>query len=83
MFNPETEITQLDQLIQAIRHDPVIKKHIIKMLKMDSYPRRFVLNNWLEQLRRNKAPQDLLSALSCLFDDIVADQVLMLINKHN
>ena len=49
---------------------------------MDAYPRRLVLNTWLEQLRRNHATQDLLNALSCLFDDKVSEQVLTLINDH-
>lgn len=83
MFNPEAEIMQFNKLIQAIRNDPVINKRVIQILKMDSYRRRFVLNNWLEQLRRNNAPQDLLSALSCLFDDKVAEQILMFIHEHN
>jgi hypothetical protein len=83
MFNSETETKQLDKLIQAIHNDPVINERIILILKMDSYPRRFVLNNWLEQLRQNNAPQDLLSALSCLFDDTVAELILMFIHEHN
>jgi hypothetical protein len=52
------------------------------MLQLDSYQRRSVLNNWFERLRRQKAPENFLSALSCLFDDKVAEEVLTLINKR-
>lgn len=76
------QFESLNKLIQVMRDDEVINKKVIEMLQLDSYPRRFVLNNWLERLRGQRAPQNLLSALSCLFDDKVAEQVLTLINKR-
>jgi len=51
------------------------------MLAMDSYPRRLVLNNWLEQLRLKNAPQQLTQTLSYLFDDTIAQKIYDLINK--
>jgi hypothetical protein len=51
------------------------------ILKMESYPRHIVLSNWLEQLRRNNAPQTLLRSLACLFDDGIAEKVLSLVNN--
>ena len=78
----ESDFDPIKKLLQAIRHDPVINKKVGIILKMDAYPRRLVLNTWLEQLRRNHATQDLLNALSCLFDDKVSEQVLTLINDH-
>ena len=68
-------------LMQAIRKDPVINKKAISILKMESYPRHIVLSNWLEQLRRNNAPLILTQSLACLFDDIIAERVLTLIEK--
>ena len=65
-----------------MRFDPVINKKTINILKMDSYPRRLVLNNWLEQLRRNNAPLKLTQSLACLFDDIIAERVLTIIEKR-
>jgi hypothetical protein len=70
------------KLIQVMRDDSVVNEKVIKMLQLDSYQRRSVLNNWLEWLRRQNAPQNLLSVLSCLFDDKVVEQVLTLINNH-
>jgi len=64
-----------------MRDEPVINKKVIGILKMDSYRRRLVLNNWLEQLRQNNAPQKLMQTLACLFDDHIAEKILTCINK--
>jgi len=64
-----------------MRCDPVINQKVSNLLNMDSYLRRLVLNNWLEQLRRNNAPQKLTQALSYLFDDLFAEKVYGLINR--
>jgi hypothetical protein len=79
---PDTDETfeALIKLIQVIQKDPAINKKVIKMLKLDPYQRRFVLNKWLEQLRVRHASQHLLSALPYLFDDKIAEEVLKLIN---
>ncbi len=70
------------QLMLVMQNDPVIHERIIQMLKLDSYQRRALLNNWLEQLRQNNAPKTLTQILSYLFDDIVADKILRLINRQ-
>jgi len=80
IYDPEFE--PLAKLLQAILSDPVINKKVVSILKMDSYPRRLVLNNWLEQLRRNNAPKKLTRTLSYLFDDNVAQKVLFLISNR-
>jgi len=77
----ESEIDSIIKLLKAIRYDQVINKKIAGLLKMDAYPRRLVLNNWLEQLRLNKAPQKLTKTLSLLFDDSIAEKVNNLINR--
>jgi hypothetical protein len=71
----------LGRLIQIMRHDEIINKNITVLLQLDLYQRRLVLNEWLEQLRIQNAPQNLLNALSSLFDDKVAEQVMELINE--
>jgi len=70
-------------LIQIMRDDEDINEKVMAVLRLDSYKRRTILNNWLEQLRIQKAPQNLINALSSLFDDKVAEQVLQFINKHH
>jgi len=79
--NTDKEFEPFINLIQVMRDDPVINKKVIKILKQDSYKRRTVLNNWLEQLRQQNASEKLTQTLSYLFDDIVAEKTLKLINK--
>jgi hypothetical protein len=80
--NYESDFVSIEKLLKAMRYDPVINKKIVYILKMDSYPRRIVLSNWLEHLRRNNAPDKLTQTISYLFDDTIAEKVLSLINKH-
>jgi hypothetical protein len=78
----DNEFDSLIRLIQVMRDDSVINKKVLEMLKLDSYQRRYVLNNWLERLRGQNASQKLLNALSCLFDDKIAERILALINDQ-
>ena len=78
----DNQFGSLEKLIQVMREDPLINEQVIQMLKMHSYQRRSVLNSWLEQLRIRHASENLLSALSCLFDDKIAKEVLTLINNR-
>lgn len=80
--NINNQFESLSRLIQVMRNDAVINKKVIEMLQMDLYRRRSVLNNWLEKLQKQNAPENLLRALSCLFDDIAAEQVLTLIHNR-
>jgi hypothetical protein len=82
LADPNNSIEPLKRLIHVMQKDPIINAEVIKILNLDSYQRRSVLNNWLEQLRLRKAPENLLSALCCLFDDKIAREVLVLINKR-
>jgi len=68
--------------MEVMKKDPLINDKVIQMLKMASFQRRSVLNSWLEQLRNRNASENLLSALSCLFDDKIAEEVLTLISNH-
>jgi hypothetical protein len=76
------QFESLGRLIQIMKVDEVINKKVATVLQMDSYQRRSVLNNWLERLGKQNAPQTLLSGLSCLFDDKIAEQVLTLISDY-
>jgi hypothetical protein len=69
-------------LLQVIKADEEIKDRVIQLLKSNSFTRRLLLNKWLEQLRRRQAPEKLLQALSCLFDDNISKNLLKLINNH-
>ena len=69
----------LEEITLMIKEDPLIKDRIIEVLKMNPYDRRLVLNNWLEQLRLRRAPENLQNALSALFDNEMAEKVLTMI----
>ena len=74
-------LEQFIKLVQVIRENQEIGLRVRQLLEMDPYQRRTVLNKWLEQLRTQNASDNLLRALSCLFDDKTAADVLILINK--
>ena len=69
------------KLIQIMENDAIINEKVTEMLQLESYERRSVLNDWLKQLRNRHASENLLNALSCLFNDKTAAEVLFLINK--
>ena len=79
--NSDSEVNSIIKLLRAIRKDPFINKKVTSLLKMDTYPRRLVLNTWLEQLRLNNAPEKLTQTLSILFDDNIAQKTLKLISR--
>jgi hypothetical protein len=81
MLDKDTWHEEIACLVQTAREDPVIKQRMLKMLQLNSYDRRSVLNIWLEQLRLRNASEELLYVLSCLFDDAIAQKTLSLINK--
>ena len=80
-FKPDNKIDPYLQLIEVMRVDLVINEQIKKMLNLDSYNRRLILNNWVEKLRKQKASAELMQALSCLFDDAIAKETLLLLKK--
>ena len=76
----KSDFEELEDLLRAMRYDPVINKNVVSILKLDAYPRHIVLSAWLEKLRRNNAPKKLIKTLTYLFDDTIAEKVYSLIN---
>ena len=70
------------RLLQIIKADTEIKIRIIQLLMLNPFRRRLMLNKWLERLRCRQAPEKLIGALSCLFDDDIAENVLTFIYEH-
>ena len=73
---------EVNCLVQITHEDPLIKKRISELLQLSSFERRLELNVWLEKLRQRNASKNLLYVLSILFDDIIAEDVLTLINDR-
>ena len=69
-------------LVQITHEDPLIKKRISELLQLSSFERRLELNVWLEKLRQRNASKNLLYVFSILFDDIIAENVLTLIDNQ-
>jgi hypothetical protein len=80
--NCNNDYSDIKRLIQVMQIDPIVRERVLHMLKLDSYNRRMLLNNWLEQLRTHKASEHLLSALVCLFDDKITARILDLIDEN-
>ncbi len=78
----DSEFASFEKLIQVMRDDPLLNEKVIQVLRLNSFQRRSVLNSLLEQLRIHHASENLLGALSCLFDDKIAEEVLTLINDR-
>jgi hypothetical protein len=79
----DNSLESFGTLVEIMRDDKDINEKVMAVLRLNAYKRRTILNNWLEQLRIQKAPQNLINSLSSLFDDKVAEQVLQFINKHH
>jgi len=77
----DAELEPIFTLLNAMLNDSVINNKVTNILKLNSYPRHIVLSNWLEQLRLNKAPEQLTQTLTYLFDDSIAEKVYNLINR--
>ena len=73
---------KIPDIIEIVLEDPVIKKRIKEVLNLDSYKRRSVLNEWLEQLRLRNARSEIIQGLICLFDDVCAKEMLKIINNQ-
>lgn len=72
----------LIRLVEIMQKDTRINREVTRMLNLDGYHRRIVLNDWLEGLRKKNAPQDLMRALGCLFDDDIARDLLALLRRY-
>ena len=88
MNSPKSKTNQIEfepfiKLIQVMKQDPIINDKVIYLLNLGSYQRRLILSKWLERLRISHAPESLMSALSYLFDDHIAEDILLLIKNRN
>jgi hypothetical protein len=62
--------------------DLAFSEKLQEILTLDSFNRRSALTLWLELLRIRKMPEQMIDALSILFDDRTALELLMLIKKE-
>jgi hypothetical protein len=81
--NTKTFSEPFANLLQLIIEEQAINTRVVQLLKLDSFRRRLILNKWLEQLRRKGAAHKLMQALSCLFDNDIAEKTLSFLKRKN
>jgi len=69
-------------LIQVAREDSVVRRKLFDILNLEPFHRTSVLHYYLDTLRRDAAPEELISAVSCLLDPEVADKTLQILSTN-
>ena len=64
------------RLVQLMRDDADLRDKMLPLLALDSFNRKSALNTWLEELKLQSAPTEIISALACLVDDAIAAKIL-------
>lgn len=61
-------------LIRVAQEDLGIRSQLLKIISLDQFNRASVLNTLLEEMRLKGAPEEIVSAITCLLDSDVADK---------
>jgi hypothetical protein len=80
--NQTIEAIYVDQLLNTVLEDPLIRKRFIEILQLSSIERRMILNNWIETYWLKNTGPEIIKALACLFDDKLAAKMLKLIKTE-
>ena len=86
MRKKEQQVTDNEtfvRLIQAAQDDPEFSNQITAILKLDSFNRKSILSTFINNMRMNGVPQDMIDALASLCDDDVAQTALKIIGENN
>jgi hypothetical protein len=68
------ERENLTMFVNAAIDDVRMKRQILTIVRLDPFNRRSLINTLLEELRVKAAPPELMHALNCLKDDMIAMQ---------
>lgn len=68
-------------LIQAAREDEELRDQLLAILSQSPFHRTSIINSFVENMRLNNAPKELISAIACLLDDSVAEKALEILTK--
>jgi hypothetical protein len=63
-------------LVQLMQDDSNLRDKLLPLMALDSFNRKSALNSWLEELKLQRAPTEIISALACLVDDAIAAKIL-------
>lgn len=64
------------RLVQLIQDDTNLRDKLLPLLTLDFFNRKSALNTWLEELKLQSAPTEIISALACLVDDAIVAKIL-------
>lgn len=64
------------RLVQLMQDDSSLREKLFALLTLDSFNRKSALNTWLEELKLQSAPTEIISALTCLVDDAIVAKIL-------
>ena len=76
MSDPVSENEPFVTLIRVAGEDPAIREKLFDILSQKPIQRGSVLNYYIEKIKREGAPEALISALGCLLDDAVAEKAM-------
>lgn len=61
-------------LVQAAMEDPKMRGQILAIVRLDSFNRASLLGTYVSSLQFKGAPSELIEALNCLKDDMIAEK---------
>jgi len=74
IFKSEAEDENFVRLMVLARQDPGIRSQLLNILMQDAFQRQSALNTWIEDMRIKGAPPELISAISCLLNENLANK---------
>ena len=64
------------RLVEIAGQDPEFCRQLTAILSLDEFHRQSLINSWIEQLRLNHAPSQIIDAISCLSSSQIASRLL-------
>ena len=70
-------------LIQAAIENSRMKKQILAIVQLDSFNRASLLGTYVTSLQLQGAPSELIEALNCLKEDVIAEKTREILLNEN
>ncbi|MBU0544326.1 MAG: hypothetical protein KKH97_03165 [Proteobacteria bacterium] len=70
-------------LIQAAIENSMMKKQILAIVQLDSFNRASLLGTYVTSLQLQGAPSELIEALNCLKEDVIAEKTREILLNEN
>ena len=70
-------------LVQAAMEDPKMRRQILAIVRLDSFNRASLLGTYVSSLQFKGAPSELIEALNCLKDDMIAEKTREILSNES